>query len=328
MDPAIGIGRLGPDGTSDRALHDVAAIRHGSRTWAVLRRDPWFWLGLAIVASLVTVAILAPLLAPHDPMFQYRKEGLTPAGDPLGPGDRFPLGTDKLGRDYLSRLLFGARTSLAIAFIANSIASLIGLTVGATAAFVGSPRVRIPLTRRRIRVPVEGVLMRLTDLALSFPVLLLAIALGSVVGQSLWLVIAVISSILWATTARIIYGRVLVLRDAPFVEAARAVGCGSARILRRQILPHVLPLVVVYSALGIAASILFETTLTYLGAGVPGATPTWGTLLNDNFSYYRTVPLLVVLPGFAVTLTVLGFTLLGDALRDALDPRARPGPLG
>lgn len=296
--------------------------------WAVLRGNPGFWVGAVVVLAIVALAILAPLLAPHDPKHQFRQDGTTAAGDPLGPTAKFPLGTDKLGRDYLSRLLFGARTSLGIALTANTIASIIGVAVGSLAGFVGAPSLGIPGTRRRIRVPVEAILMRITDLALAFPVLLLAIALAAVVGQSSLLVVAIIASVLWATTARIVYGRVLILRDAPFIEAARAVGIHATRILRKHVLPHILPLVVVYGALGIAASVLFETTLSFLGSGVPASTPTWGSMMADHISYYKTDPRLVMLPGFAILMTVLGFTLLGDALRDALDPRSRSGRLG
>lgn len=308
-------GGLGPSG-------DLAPLQVRSRTWTVLRHDPWFWLGATIVVGLALVALFAPLLAPHDPNHQFRREGLAPTGDPLGSTARFPLGTDRTGRDYLSRLIFGARTSLLIALTANVLSTSIGLAVGAIAGYAGSPRIRLPFGRRRISLPVEAILMRITDLALSFPVLLLAIALAAVVGPSSGLVVAIIASVLWATTARIVYGRVLVLRDAQFVEAARAVGVRGSRILVRHILPHVIPLAVVYGTLGVAASVLFETTLSYLGAGVPGPTPTWGTMIADHISWYATDPRLVLLPGGAVMLTVLGLTLVGDALRDALDPRA------
>ncbi len=299
---------------------EVMLPRRGA--WPVLRRDPMFWIGLVIVVVVVAIAILAPVVAPFDPNFQFRRDGLGPTGDPLGPGPKFLLGTDRTGRDYLSRLIFGARTSIAIALIANGLATAIGVAVGSIAAFAGSPRWRIPLTRRHVSLPVEALLMRLTDLALSFPALLLAIALAAVVGPSIGLVIVIISAILWAAVSRIVYGRVRVIRAAEFVEAARALGVPSLRILTRHILPHIAPLVIVYAALGIAGTVLFETTLSYLGAGVPGPTPTWGTMIADHISWYATDPRLVVLPGVAIMVTVLGFSLLGDAIRDALDPRA------
>jgi len=290
--------------------------------WTALRGDPMFWVGFALVVLVVGVAVLAPVLAPFDPNHQFRREGLAATGDPLGPGPKFLLGTDRTGRDYLSRLMFGARTSITIALVANGIATLIGVAVGSIAAYAGSPQVRIPLTRRYVGLPVEAVLMRLTDLALSFPALLLAIALAAVVGASIGSVILIIGAILWASLSRIVYGRVRVIRNAAFVEGARALGASSPDILLRHILPHLVPLVVVYAALGIAATVLFETALSYLGAGVPGPTATWGTMIADHISWYATDPRLVLLPGVAIMLTVLGFSLLGDAIRDALDPRS------
>jgi peptide/nickel transport system permease protein len=301
-------------------LTSLATPRVGA--WAVLRRDPMFWVGFAIVVLVVGMAVFAPVLAPFDPNHQFRREGLGATGDPLGPGPKFLLGTDRTGRDYLSRLIFGARTSITIALVANSIATLIGLAVGATAAYLGSPRVRIPATRRHLVLPVEALLMRLTDLALSFPALLLAIALAAVTGPSIGIVILIIAAILWASLSRIVYGRVRVIRSAAFVEGARALGASGPDILVRHILPHLVPLVVVYAALGIASTILFETTLSFLGAGVPGPTATWGTMIADHITWYATDPRLVLLPGLAIMLTVLGFSLLGDAIRDALDPRS------
>ena len=319
MDPAF----IELQRSHDEVLHEPAGGVVGrSRVWASLRRDPWFWLGATIVGTLLALAILAPVLAPHDPLFQYRDEGLAITGDPVGPGAQFPLGTDRTGRDYLSRLLYGARTSLAIALIANLIATVIGVAVGAVGAFVPTLRLRIPGTRRRIGIPLGTPLARLTDIALSFPVLLLAIAAAAVFKPSVMLVVIIIAAVQWAAIARIVYGRVLVLREAPFIEAAHAAAIRPRRILWKHLLPHVAPLAVVYGTLGIAAAILFETTLAYLGAGVPAPTPTWGSMLAEHISWYATDPRLVLLPGVAVMLTVMGFTLLGDALRDALDPRS------
>ncbi len=277
---------------------------------------------------IVLAAVFAPLIAPHDPILQYRGAGLL-----LAPPDgRFPLGTDNLGRDVLSRLIFGARTSLTVGLAANLIATGVGTIVGALAGFVGDPELRI-VGRIHVRLPIETVLMRTTDIVLALPALLLAIALAAVVGQSLGVVITVIAALLWTTTARIVYGRVLDIKRRDFIEAATALGASSSRILVRHVLPHVAPVVVVYATLGIASTVLFEATLSYLGAGVPKPTPSWGSMISEGTPYYQTDPLLVFVPGLAILLTILAFNLVGDALRDAMDPhtnrsadRASPGP--
>jgi peptide/nickel transport system permease protein len=164
--------------------------------------------------------------------------------------------------------------------------------------------------------------MRATDLWLAFPVLLLTIAVAAVVGPSVELVIVIIATTLWTATARIVYMRMVILRGSAFVEASRALGGSGPHIFWRHHLPNVSPLLVVYASLGIAATILFEATLSYLGVGVPPPTPTWGTMLADHIGRFVTDPRLVMLPGFAITITVLAFNLLGDSLRDAMDPRS------
>ncbi|HEX7347889.1 MAG TPA: ABC transporter permease [Candidatus Limnocylindrales bacterium] len=292
-----------------------------ARAFGVLRRDPAFLVGGGFVLALLIVTVLTPLIAPYDPLEQFR-DALPLTGDPAGPSDRFLLGTDRSGRDYLSRLLYGARTSLLIGIGANAIASIFGSAVAAAAALIRSPRVGLP-RGRSLRLPVENVLMRLTDLWLSFPVLLLTIAMAFVFGASVALVTIIIGTTLWTATARIVYGRLLVLRDAEFVEASRAIGTPGHRIFSHHLVPHVLPILAVYASLGIAATVLFEATLSYLGAGVPPPTPTWGTMLADHITWFATDPRLVILPGACITATVLAFNLLGDALRDALDPRSR-----
>lgn len=299
---------------------DVAPVRTGmSRTWQTLLRNPTFWIGASLAGGMVAAAVLAPIVAPYDPIEQFR-DAIPATGDPAGPSDRFLLGTDRSGRDYLSRLLWGARTSLLIGIGANLIATVLGLLVGATAGLGGSPSIHVG-RGRRIAIPVESLLMRLTDLWLSFPVLLLTITMAFILGPSVPLVLVIIGMTLWTATARIVYGRMLVLRRAEFVDASRVLGSSTPRIFLRHLLPHLLPILVVYSSLGIASAVLFEATLSYLGAGVPPPTPTWGTMLADHISWFATDPRLVLLPGLCVTVTVLGFNLIGDALRDALDPR-------
>jgi peptide/nickel transport system permease protein len=279
-----------------------------------------FWLGGGLVTALILAAFLAPVIAPHDPLEMFR-DAISATGDPGAPSERFLLGTDGLGRDYLSRLLYGARTTLMIGLGANLMATLLGLAVGATAALAGTLHLRFG-PDRILELSVESVLMRLTDLWLSFPILLLTITVAFVLGASIGLVTVIIGITLWTATARIVYARMLVLRGSGFVEAARALGGGGRWIFRHHLLPHVTPLLVVYGSLGIATSVLFESTLSYLGAGVPPPAPTWGSMLANNITWFATDPRLVLLPGLCITVTVLAFNLLGDALRDALDPRA------
>jgi len=294
----------------------------GQRAWRHLRGNPTFWIGAISVTLIACVAILAPLIAPYDPNFQFRGEGLSATGDPLGPTAKFPLGTDKLGRDELSRLVFGARTSLTAGVAANLLATAIGLIVGVLAAYFRGATLRFTIRGRtfRIGLPIEALLMRLTDATLAFPALLVAIALVAIIGPSLGLVIVVIGAVLWAGTARIVYGRSLLILSADFVVAATAVGVGGLRMIFRHVLPHLVPLLVVYGTLGIATTVLFEATLSFLGVGVPPPAPSWGSMLIEHVGYYRTDPRVVALPGLAIMATILAFNLLGDAIADALDP--------
>lgn len=308
-DPLLGSAGLGDPG--------------GSRAWRKLRHNPAFWIGAGSAAIIVALAVAAPLLAPYDPNFAIRGAGLVD-GQPVGPSSDFPLGTDKLGRDYLSRLLHGARTSLLVALGANFVAAVLGTTVGMVAAVTGAPRVRIGGVRRgfTLTIPVESILMRLTDAFLSMPVLLLAIALAIVLGASLPLLAAVIAAFLWTTTARVIYAQTRAVLALDFIDASRALGIGNGRLVIGHLLPNVLPLIVIYATLGIAAVVLFESALSFLGAGVPPPAASWGTMISEHASYYRSDPRLLLLPGGAIAVTTLAFNLLGDALGDALDPRA------
>jgi peptide/nickel transport system permease protein len=299
---------------------DVAAAPR-SRARYRLARDPLFWAGLGLTTLMLASAALAPLVAPHDPDEQFRR--LIPAGRLSAPPDAmFPLGTDQLGRDYLSRLLWTGRTTLLIGIVGTAIAVSLGLVVGLVAGVAGSPRFRAG-GRLSVTLPVESGLMRLTDVGLAFPALLLAIALTSVLGHSVEVVIVVIAAVLWTTTARVIHARVVTLRSREFLLAARALGSGRGAIMRRHLLPHLVPIVLVYGSLGMATTILFEAGLSYLGAGVPVDTPTWGAMLERQTASLEHDPRLPLLPAGAIFLAVLGFTLLGDALRDALDPRGR-----
>ena len=276
--------------------------------WRRLKRDRAAIAGIVIVFLLVIVAISAPLLAPHDPIKGY-SEGMSDFGEPLPASERFPLGTDHLGRDVLSRLIWGARISLFIGITSNLLAVLIAVPVGSIAAYVGGW--------------VEAVLMRFTDVVMAFPMLLLAIALSAVLKPGLGTVIIVIAFVYWSYLARIIYGKALSVRNMEFVMAARAVGVPSFRILVTHILPHLMSECLVYATLGVAQTVLTEASMSYLGIGVRVPTPSWGGMIAEGQTYYRAAPWLILYPGLALMLTVLAFNLLGDGLRDALDPRSR-----
>jgi peptide/nickel transport system permease protein len=267
-------------------------------------------IGAAIVLLLICVALFAPVLAPHDPAAVF-DAGLTADGSPASPSAAFPLGADALGHDQLSRIIFGARISLTIGILANGLAMIVGVTVGSLGGYFSGW--------------LGAIMMRVTDVMMAFPVLLLAIALVAVLKPSLWIVIFVIAVAYWTPIARIVHGQVLGVREREFVDAARALGMGNLRIIFRHILPQIVPVIIVYTTLGIATNVLFEAALSYLGVGVQPPTPSWGAMISDGQTYYRSAPWLVLYPGFAIMLTVLGFNLLGDGLRDALDPIQRGG---
>jgi peptide/nickel transport system permease protein len=280
------------------------AARLGSVA-ARLARRPLALFGLAAIVIVVLAAIFAPLIAPYSPDEQLF-DGLTLEGAPLPPSGTFLLGTDLLGRDLLSRIVYGARTSLIIGIVANGVAVAIGAMVGVTAGFFGGI--------------IGSVLMRFTDLMMAFPALLLAIVLAAVFEPSLWIVALVIAMVNWVQIARIIFTETRSLAERDFVEAEWAMGAGRGRILLRHILPHLVPTIMVWGTLGIATTVLLEATLSYLGIGVRPPTPSWGNIIFENQTYFTTAPWLVFIPGFAIVMLALGFNLVGDALRDILDP--------
>jgi peptide/nickel transport system permease protein len=209
----------------------------------------------------------------------------------------------------LSRLIYGARVSLVVGILANGLALLLGVVLGTLSGFFGRW--------------VDTAIMRLTDTMLSFPILLFAVALSAILHPGVGIIVIVIGVTFWTWTARIVRGQVLSLREREFVEAARSLGASNTRILVHHIMPHLLPLVIVYGTLGTATAVLFEASLSYLGAGVQDPTPAWGKMASDGASWYHTAPWMISYPVVAIMLTVLGFNLLGDSLRDALDPRQR-----
>ena len=283
-------------------------VKPRSGIWRQLLKRRLAVLGLAVLAIVLTGAIFAPWLTHYDPNEQMF-DGLTLEGAPLPPGEKFWLGTDLLGRDLATRILYGARTSLIIGIVANGAALLIGALVGITAGY--------------FRGWIGGALMRFTDLMMAFPALLLAIALAAIFAPSLWIVAMVIALVNWVQVARVVYTETTALVEREFIEAARALGASWPRILVLHLLPHLLPTVLVYATLGIATTVLLEATLSFLGIGVRPPTPSWGGIIFESQSYFLSAPWLVFFPGVAIMLLALSFNLVGDALRDVLDPTQR-----
>ncbi|WP_416153262.1 ABC transporter permease [Sulfitobacter sp. OXR-159] len=276
--------------------------------WTRLRRRKLALIGLALIALTFFGAIFAPWLTPYEPNDQMF-DGLTLQGAPMPPGAQFPLGTDLLGRDLLARILYGARTSLIIGLVANGVALVIGTLIGITAGY--------------FRGFIGSALMRLTDLMMAFPALLLAICLAAIFQPSLWIVALVIATVNWVQTARVIYTETSSLSQREFIAAEKTLGAGHLRILFRHILPHLVPMIIVWGTLGISTTVLLEATLSYLGVGVQPPTPSWGNIIFENQTYFQAAPWLVFFPGLAIVILALAFNLVGDALRDVLDPTQR-----
>ncbi|MEI9429271.1 ABC transporter permease [Mesorhizobium sp. Cs1299R1N3] len=294
---------IAPDLTAGRM---PAKPRAG--VWRRLVKRRLALLGLVIVAVVVAGAILAPWLTGYDPNEQMF-DGLTIEGSPLPPSAKFWLGTDLLGRDLLTRILYGARTSLIIGIVANGVALFIGTLVGVTAGY--------------FRGWIGSALMRFTDLMMAFPALLLAICLAAVFQPSLWIVAMVIALVNWVQTARVIYTETSSLAEREFIDAERTIGASAPRILFRHILPHLLPTIIVWGTLGISTTVLLEATLSFLGIGVQPPTASWGNIIFENQTYFQAAPWLVFFPGAAILALALAFNLIGDALRDILDPTQR-----
>jgi peptide/nickel transport system permease protein len=271
-------------------------------------RDPLTGLGVILILLVAGAALAAPWLAPFPPDEQFF-DGLTLEGAPLSPDGRFLLGTDLLGRDLLSRLLHGARTSLVIGIIANGAAVMIGTALGVVAGYAGGW--------------LGAAIMRFTDLIMAFPALLLAICLAAIFAPSLWIVALVIALVNWVQVARVVYTQTRGIKERDFIEACRCLGAGPWRILSRHVLPHLVPTMLVWGTLGIATTVLLEATLSFLGIGVRPPTPSWGNIIFENQTYFATAPWLVFFPGLAILLTALAFNLVGDALEEALDPLRR-----
>ena len=308
-----------------QAAADAAAVRpvgvQGRGPWQLawerLRRDPVAVVSAATLVLITVAAVAAPLVAHavgHGPDDQYHDIGVTTAGLPVGPSRTFLLGTDNLGRDLLVRILYGARISLLVGVVATLLATVAGVVVGLAAGYLGGA--------------VDVVLARFMDMVLSFPYLLLAIALVSVFGSSLTISMLVIAFFSWAAIGRVVRGQALSIREKEYVEASWSIGSGPLRVMFVDILPNLLAPVLVLATLLVPAAIVFEATLSFLGHGVPPPTPTWGGMLSDSLGFYQVAWWFPLFPGLALLATTLAFNLLGDSVRDALDPGAGRGSGG
>jgi peptide/nickel transport system permease protein len=268
-----------------------------------LLRDPLATFGLVLVVTLSLAAMFAPFLAPHDPAAVDATARLA------GSSADHPLGTDELGRDVLSRLLFGARWSLGIAALATAVVTVVGIAIGLVAGFYGGL--------------VDSLIMRVVDVLLAFPRLLLYLAIVGTLGPGIRNVFLALIAISWAEEARIVRGLVASARQRDYVAAAVALGATDRRVMVRHILPNVISPVVVLASLQVGGVILALAALGFFGLGAQPPTPEWGTMINQSRLYLLSEPRLMAYPGLAITLAVLGFNLLGDGLRDALDPRTR-----
>jgi len=271
--------------------------------WRRFRRHRLALVGAAVILLLYAMAIFAPYLAPYPP------NDVNPARRLELPSLAHPFGLDELGRDLLSRVMYGARISLSIGFVAAGISLVVGVFLGALAGYYGGV--------------VDNIIMRTVDVLMSIPAFLLIIAIVAAVGPNMLNVMVVIGLTHWSGYARVTRGTVLSLRSQEFVEAARAIGGGSLRVILRHILPNCLAPVIVLATLNVAGAILIETSLSFLGFGVQPPTASWGTILNTGRQYMRNAPHIALFPGLAITVTVLAFNLLGDGLRDALDPKLK-----
>ena len=257
--------------------------------------------GFFIVGLTILAALAGPALSPHGPATQELARRLE------GPSLAHPFGLDELGRDILARILSGARISLLVGIAVVSVSSTVGMLLGSIAGYFGGR--------------VDDVISRVIDVLMAFPGILLAIALVAVLGPGLGNVVLALSVIGWVGYARLVRGQALRAREFEFVQAARALGAGSARIVLRHVLPSALPSVVVQATLGMAGAIIAEAALSFLGLGVQPPTPSWGTMLDAGRSHLFDAPHLTIFPGVAIALLVLGFNFLGDGLRDRVDPK-------
>jgi peptide/nickel transport system permease protein len=278
------------------------------RTLRSLLRDRVAVLGILILLIMTVAAVFAPAIAPYDPEWQERSDRLVaPLSHGEDSGNFYLLGTDPLGRDILSRIVYGARVSMLIGFLSVALAAPVGVVLGLLAGYSNRW--------------VDDGIMRLGDIQLAFPFILLAMVIVSVLGPSIRNLILVLAISGWVIYARVVRGQVIRLKEMEFVQAATASGCSSWRILFRHLMPNALTPVIVLVTFGLASMILLESSLSFLGLGVQPPTPSWGGMLNESRNYISQAWWVSVMPGVAIMVTVLSVNFLGDWLRDILDPK-------
>lgn len=285
------------------AMIERASWRPRGDRLRAFRRSPLVTLGAVIVTLFALAAIAAPLLAPHPPLSQSLEERLGP------PGVRYPLGSDQLGRDILSRLLFGARLSLIVGLVVVILAGVVGTIVGVVAGFIGGR--------------ADHALMRVTDIFFAFPSLILAMAIAAALGPSLPNAMIAIAMVTWPVYARLSRAQTLVLIRQEFLEAARAMGAGDVRIILRHVVPNALAPLIVQASFNMGEAILIAAGLSFIGFGAQPPTPEWGVMVSEGRDYITTQWWVPTVPGLAILMAVTGFNLLGDGIRDILDPRLR-----
>lgn len=283
-------------------------MQRASRTFAALRRSPVGLIGLVIVIAVIVIAILSPVIVPHDPEGRNLRARFMPPGysDETG---TYIMGTDQLGRDIFSRILVGTRVSVLIGVVSVLIAGTIGVLYGVISGFLGGW--------------VDSVLMRFVDALLSIPFIVLVVAISGIIGAGLTTLILILGLTGWVTYARVIRGEVLKLREVEYITAAYAIGQSRLFIMLGHILPNVLSSAIILAATQVGVTILSESSLSFLGLGVKPPTVTWGLMLADGRQYITSAWWMTTYPGIAITITVLGAVFLGDWLRDALDPNMR-----
>ena len=290
-------------------LEEIETGKKYSRTslykdaWKRLRKNKLAMLGLSIVILLILIAIFAPLISPYDPISRIKEDSS------LGPSINHLFGTDLLGRDIFSRVIYGSRISIEVGVIAVGISVIIGLFFGALSGYFGGFS--------------DTVIMRVADIFFAFPYILGAIAIMTILGPGIVNIFIAIGILGWASIARIFRSSILTIKHKEYIEAARAMGASNYRIITKHIFPNSFAPIIVYATMNVGTAIIVEAALSFLGIGVQPPTPAWGKMLADSMAYIDTAPWMMFFPGLAILITVLGFVLLGDGLRDAFDPKLK-----